>query len=179
VNVRAALAAPVFCAALVAGCAKKQDVVEAPPKKLSAQDEILHVASVWQAMETEHGARMPPSPVATFEAKRTSVITLQAGSNDGEERFEVVERFELRNGQPFDCRAKASTRIHVRFGRRHGHPAMELIRPPTTLRRDCRPSNYPELEIALGGGSSRYQLEDERMVAFQPLGEKREYLPIE
>jgi hypothetical protein len=164
---------------VLCACGGQRTEAEAPAKKLSAEDEVLQIASVWQALEEEHGARGSASPVATYRAKRKSVLTFRAGNKDGEELFELAEHFEMKNGALFECRTRGKTRVGVRFGRRRGSPALEVVRPPVVLRRDCRPPDFPELEVALAGGSSRYALTDERLVAFQPLDEKREYLPSE
>jgi hypothetical protein len=163
--------------ALAPGCGPKDQHVEAPVEKLTAEQEILKVGTGWQALEQEHGTRGAPSKIAIFDIKRRSTLTLVKGSAEGEEKIELKERFEMRSGETFECRAEKTTRVRVRYGRRHGVPAVEVLRPSMILSRHCQPGGFPEPEIQLVGGSSRFVLQDEQLVGFHPPSERRVYLP--
>lgn len=172
------LAVLLACAAL-SGCGSGGGKAEAPPDKITAEDEILAVAKVWQAMEEARGVRNAPEKIARFEIKERSTLALTAGQPSAEEVVELDELFELRSGARFECTAEAKLPVKVRYGRRQGKAAVEVIRPRRNVRRSCRPSDFPEPELTLGGGSSRFRLDDEKLVGFAPLEEKRVFLPIE
>jgi hypothetical protein len=75
--------------------------------------------------------------------------------------------------------AQSERKVRVRYGRRQGNPAMEVTSPSRVLRRECRPSDFPESEVTLPGGTSRFRLEDAQLVGFAPLSEKRVFLSME
>lgn len=162
-----------------AGCGGRDRGGEAPVRKLTAEGEVLRLGHVWQALEEERGIRGAPEKIARFEIKRRSTLTFTDGQPKGEELLEVKEVFELRNGAVFECATQATLPLRVRFGRRHGQPAVEVQRPTRSIPRNCRPDGFPNPELVLGGGSSRYRLQDEQLVGFAPLSEKRVYMPIE
>jgi hypothetical protein len=159
------------------GCRPRERGADAPPKRLSAEQEVLAVATVWQALEEEHGARGPNHRIAVFDLKQRTTLTLREGQRIAEEKIEIKERFELKNGGVFECRARGLARVQVRFGRKAGEPALEVQRPSMLLPRTCAPSDFPERELQLSGGTSRFLLQDERLIGFAPPGERRVFLP--
>lgn len=161
----------------LAACGGRDGNAEAPLEKLSAEREVLSIASVWQALEEEHGASGARSKIAVFDLKQRSTLTLFEGQNSAEEKLELKEHFELKNGAVFQCRARGKVRVRVRFGRRNGQPALEVERPSMVMSRRCQPSDFPEPEIQVAGGTSRFLLQDEQLVGFAPPSEKRVFLP--
>ena len=170
-------AAAVFLGFVLLGCGGQSREAEAPPKKVTAEAEVLGISSVWQALEEAHGTRGPNHKVAVFDLKQRTTLTLFEGQTTAEEKVEVKERFELKNGAMFECRARALSKVRVRFGRRNGEPALEVQRPSRVMARTCQPSGFPEPEIQLVGGGSRFLLQDEQLVGFAPPSEKRVFLP--
>ncbi len=161
------------------GCASKPPPAEAPPAKLSAEEEIIKVAKEWRALEQAHGARPAPSEVSVFETSIQTTLTLTQGQGTGVERVVVEERFEMRDGRRFECKSDQSSHVKVRYGRHAGDPALEVSRPPLRLSRSCTPPDFYEPEIELGAEGSRFLLQDEQLVGFVPVGEKRVFLPSE
>lgn len=162
---------------LVAACGGQSAEAEAPPPKLTAEAEVLGISKVWQALEEEHGTRGPKHKVAVFDLKQRSTLTLTAGQRTGEEKIEIKEHFEMKNGAVYECRARSVVKVSVRFGRKNGEPALELQRPPVLMARTCQPTDFPDGEIQLSGGGSRFLLQDEQLVGFAPPSEKRVFLP--
>jgi len=164
---------------LVAGCAGRATRSEAPPPKLDAEGEILGVSRRWRALEEEHGALPAQNKIQLFEIRQRSTLTLTRGSSQGEELVERKESFTLKDGRRFECRARGSVRVRVRYGRKNGVAAVEVHRPSMVLGRRCQPGDFPEPEAQISGGSSRFRLEDEQLVGIAPSSEKRSFLPLE
>jgi hypothetical protein len=171
-------ASSLLCLATL-GCASKPPPEAAAPKHVTAQDEILAVAKVWRTMEKTRGARPPPSPVSVFEIDLETNVELVPGKDSAKEQIEVRERFEMRDGRRFECKAEHTSQLRARYGRREGEPAVELSRPPIRLVRQCSPTGFYEPEIQLGAEGSRFLLRDEQLVGFVPVGEKRVFLPAD
>jgi hypothetical protein len=172
--------APLLLAAcLLASCGPKAEGPRRPDRGVTAEDEIFAAGHVWQAMEEQRGVRGAPEKIARFEIKQRSTLTLERGTHMGTERIERKEVFELRSGAVYECVAKSEMKVRVRYGRRQGNPAVEVMSPSRTLRRECRPSDFPEPEVTLPGGSSRFRLDDAQLVGFAPLSEKRVFLSME
>lgn len=163
--------------ALLTSCAPKERPAEAPTERLTAEQEVLKVSSSWQALEEEHGTRGGNNKVAVYDVKTRSTLTLVKGNVEGSEKIDFKERFETRTGQVYECRATTTTHVRVRFGRRQGMPAVQVARPSVILRRSCQPTDFPDPEIQIVGGTSRFLLQDEQLVGFAPPSEKRVYLP--
>lgn len=159
------------------GCGPRRTDAEVPPQRVSAEAEVLAIASVWQALEVEHGTRGPNAKVALFDLKQRSTLTLREGQGVAEEKLEIKERIELETGAVYTCRARGLARVKVRFGRKQGEPALELFRPSLLLTRTCSPSDFPEHEIQVAGGTSRFLLRDEQLVGFAPPSERRVFIP--
>ncbi len=159
------------------GCRPRDRDAEAPPARLSAEQEVLAIAPVWQALEEEHGARGPNQKISVFDLKQRTTLTLREGQRTAEEKIEVKERFEMKNGAVYECRARGLAKVQVRFGRKAGEAALEVQRPSMLLPRTCAPSDFPERELQLSGGTSRFLLQDERLVGFAPPSERRVFLP--
>lgn len=167
-----------LCVALaLLGCGPREQEAEAPQQKLTAEAEVLAISKVWQALEEEHGTRGPAHKVGVFDLKQRTTLTLVEGQPSGEEKIEIKERFELKNGAVYECRARALSKVRVRFGRKNGEPALEVQRPSLIMARTCQPSDFPEREIQLPGSGSRFLLQDEQLVGFAPPSEKRVFLP--
>jgi hypothetical protein len=161
------------------GCASKPPPTQARPKHVSAEDEILTVAKVWRTLEKTRGARPEPNQVSLFEIELDTNIELVAGKGAAKEHIEVRERFEMRDGRRYTCKAEHTGQLKARYGRREGEPAVELTRPPIRLVRQCSPADFYEPEIQLGAEGSRFLLRDEQLVGFVPVGEKRVFLPAD
>ena len=172
-------AAAVFLGFVLLGCGGQSREAEAPPKKVTAEAEVLGISSVWQALEEAHGTRGPNHKVAVFDLRQRTTLTLREGQPSAEEKIEIKERFEMKNRSVYECRARGLVKVRVRFGRKSGEPALEVQRPSTIMARTCMPSDYPEREIQLAGGSSRFRLQDEQLVGFAPINEKRVFLPLQ
>jgi hypothetical protein len=170
-------AAKVLLGLLLLGCGGRDHEAEAPQKKVTAEAEVLGISSVWQALEEEHGTRGPKHKVAVFDLKQRTTLTLFQGQTAGEEKIELKEHFEMKNGAVFECRARGLAKVRVRFGRKNGTPALEVHRPSLIMTRTCQPSGFPETEIQMGGVGARFLLQDEQLVGFAPPGEKRVFLP--
>lgn len=164
---------------VAAACAPKPPPADARPKHVSAEDEILTVAKVWRTIEKTRGARPAPNQVSLFEIELETDIELVAGKGAAKEHVEVRERFEMRDGRRYTCKAEHTGHLVARFGRRDGEPAVELSRPPIRLARQCSPADFYEPEIQLGAEGSRFLLRDEQLVGFVPVGEKRVFLPAD
>lgn len=162
---------------VLAGCGGREREAEAPEQRLGAEAEVLAISSVWQALEEAHGTRGPKDKIAVFDLKQRSTLTLREGQTEGEEKVELKESFEMKNGARFECRARGLVKVRVRFGRKHGEPAVEVRRPSMVLARTCQPSDFPERELQLPGSASRFLLQDEQLVGFAPPSEKRVFLP--
>lgn len=166
-------------ALLTAACGGGGGQAKEPERRLTAQDEVLKVARVWQALEESRGIRGAPEKIARFETKQRSTLTFRRGHDMAEELLELKELFELRSGATYECRTEIKLPVRVRFGRRQGSPAVELSRPARIARRQCRPGDFPQPEITIAGGTVRFRLVDEQLVGFAPLSEKRVFLPTE
>ena len=89
----------------------------------------------------------------------------------------MKERFQLKSGQSYECRARGLVKVRVRFGRKSGEPAVEIQRPSLMMSRTCHPSDFPDRELQMPGVGARFLLQDEQLVGFAPPSEKRVFLP--
>lgn len=166
-------------ALLAAACGGEQQKVAEPVPVATPEDQILRVATMWEARGRGKGLRSPPSEISVFEIETTSFVTFERGKQTAREELTVAERFEMRDGQRFRCEATGKLTLRVNWGERSGEPAVQLTRPPTTLRRRCRPGGYPEPEVDVPHGASRFVLRGDQLVAFAPPLEKRVFWPVQ
>jgi hypothetical protein len=166
-------------ALLLTGCARAPEQPPPEVKRELPSTQILRVAEHWQAMLKEKGFRSEPSPVNVFEVHFQSTLDLQHGAPHVREELEVLEDFQLRDGRRFHCESRTSLSLQARYSRRHGEPAVELIRPASRLARRCVPPSYPDPVLELPRQAGRFVLADDELRAFAPALEKRVYLPID
>lgn len=165
--------------ATLAACGNKPPPPNTPVQRETAEDSVLRVGHVWRSLTADKGLRSPPSKISVFESKTTSTVRFEPGKTQIEEELLVEERFELRNGESFECVARGTLRDSVRFGRFHDEAAVQISRPPTTLPRRCKPPGFDEPELAIEGGAARFALRGDQLVAFAPPLDKRVYIPAD
>jgi hypothetical protein len=154
---------------------------ERPPEIAheTPEDEILRVGTVWQSMQQSRGIRPPPNAIDRFQRTVTSTLRLKRGEATAEEHISVSEKLTMRSGEHYDCTAESAFHVRIRYARHHGDAAIEVARPPALLSRRCRPAGFPEPELEAGSGAARFVLRSDQLVAYEPVGDDRSYLPIE
>ncbi len=166
-------------AALLQACAPTTEPTSLPVQEETPEAEILRVGSIWEARQGGKSFRSAPDPVAVAELETISVLALERGAKQAKEEIELTERFQMRAGGEFICRARGGARVGVRYGRKSGQPALEVTRPPVRVTRECNPPDFPDPEVELASGTARFILRGDRLTAFAPPLEKRVYLPID
>lgn len=167
-----------WCAALaalaLAGCGGQKQESEAPVMMLSASDEILLVGKQWKSALPEKGLLSPPSPISVFETRRVS--TLQIAADGAKEELVIEEQITLRAGGVITCRTVFEHDLSLRYGRKQGQAAVELVRPALSAARSC---NAPHPDGALSEPTRRalFVLRADNLVAVEPPLEKRKYIP--
>ena len=170
---------PVLVALQLAACGGANEAPREPVRHETPADEIMRIAKVWQATTLDEGLRSEPDPISVFRRRIQSTLEFQNDQRQVEEQLDIEESFELRNGDRFECRARAKRRYAALFGRRSGEAAVQLERPQLTLVRSCSPPAFPEPELAVGGSTTRFVLQGDRLKAFEPPLDKRMYLPLQ
>ena len=171
--------ATVLASLVLAGCGGRAN--ERPPEVAheTPEDEVLRVGTTWQAMQQSRGIRPPPNVIERFERTVTSTLRLHSGSATAEEHVSVAEKLTIRSGERFDCTAESAFNVRVRYARHNGAAAVEVSRPPVVLSRRCSPGDFPEPSLEAGSAAARFVLRSDQLVAYEPMGDERVYLPIE
>lgn len=166
---------------LAAGCTPPPKPPPAPVQLQSPRDEILHVGHVWENDERDRGFRSAPSVIASFTSRTVTRLELPEEGNKAVEHVHVVEDLGLRSGQRFHCEASGQRPVTIAFATRRqtGEAAMELAEPALILGRVCTPGGFPEPTLTLRERKTRFALGADRLVAYEPAVDRREFIPTE
>jgi hypothetical protein len=159
---------------LLSACGGQQEAVEAPVSTEGPGDEIRRVAITWTSTEPTKGILSPPSPISVFHTTTRSVVALRR--DDAREELTIWEELELRNGATIRCSNKFVHPLKVRYGRKRGEAAVEITRPVLRGQRSCDGA-HPEPEFNVPSRVARFALRSDRLVAVEPVTDKRTYLP--
>ena len=162
-----------------AGCGSPQQPEAGPVEHERPVDSIRRVSTVWRSVEQAKGLRSAPSPIAVFEARIESTVTIRPAAGSTAEKLKVIERLELRDGSRFFCHAEAEVPTELVFGVHLGDPSVEMRRPAVQLRRVCDPPSYPDPELKLPAATARFRLSSDRLTAFEPPVDRRVYEPAQ
>ena len=163
---------------LTAGCGSPQQTHAAPVEHERPVDSIRRVGPVWRSIEQAKGLRSAPSPVAVFEVRIESTVSIRPAAGSTTEKLKVTERLELRDGERFFCHSEAQVPTELVFGVHLGDPAVEMRRPAVQLRRVCTPPTYPDPELKLPAATASFRLSGDRLTAFEPPVDRRVYEPV-
>lgn len=144
------------------------------PEKQTAAQEVLRIGSVWTNVKPENGILSPPSKISTFNNSRKSELTLSETS--ATEHLTLVESLELRDGSQVECRTEVEHALAMRWGRREGEAALELVRPPLNLSRSCT-GLHPNGPVVEPSRRVLFVLRSDNLVAVEPLLDQRSYAP--
>ena len=171
------------------GCTGGRDA-ETPTARMSAEQQILSVGRRWQAREQQDGFRASQGPVgqparsaapakqvAVFHRTITTSLQLEPGATEAVETFELDERFKLDNGQWYRCQARTTAQVRLRYGKKRGEAALEVSQPERRVTRRCTPPDFPEPVLELPATTSRFRLRGDQLVGFEPVSEKRTFVP--
>ena len=139
----------------------------------------MRVAATWEARWAEQGFLTAPSPISLFDQRISSRLTFTRGGKTARESLAFDGTFKLQNGTPYSCRAQSEGTVTVKFGDRAGEAAVELTRAPLRLARKCDKAGFPEPELRVPKTTGRFALRGDKLVAFDPPTERREYLPAD
>ena len=148
---------------------------QAPVTREGPEDQILRIGKVWISRQSEKGFRTPPSPVATFESTITSTLSLQKGPSTAGETITVEDTFRMQSRLVITCHTEVTVTCAVAFGDHAGESAVEVSRPAIHAARRCDAPGAPSFDLA--AAKARFALRADRLVAFAPVTEQREYLP--
>jgi len=169
----------VLCLALLCftqACGGGQKQSAAPVVKQTAADEILRIASRWTAELPEQGMLSAPSVVSMFKNTRTSILFLTATA--AQEQLTINETLQLRAGGVVRCATTVEHQLHIRYGRRQGEAALEIVRPAVHSPRTCAEGTPPEAMLDEPERRALFVLRADTLVAVEPPLEKRKYLPM-
>ena len=164
---------------LLPACGGGGPEAQAPIAQEQPEDQILRVGRLWQSETRDTGFRTAPSPIATFVTHTASRIAIVKGAPEVRETLMVDSTFKLQDGRSFACQATAEIRTRAHYGDHAGEPAIQLERPALSLPRHCSPDGFPDPVLALPATTARFALRGDRLVAFAPPVERREYLPAD
>lgn len=172
---RAGHAAVLFatCLSCVA-CSSGQKESRPPVAVETAEDEIRRISDVWEGTLVDSRLLSPPSKLSVKKETRTSRLVFEGGKVA--ETLVVNEELELRSGARLRCRTTVEHQLGVRYGRRQGEPAVELVRPPLALARSCD-GIHPEGNLTERPLRALFVLRSDRLVVVEPALDDRYYLP--
>ncbi len=166
----------VVCGALLlASCGGNDGPADTPIRRESPSDEILRIGTTWTSDSPEKKILSPPSPISMFRSQRTSTVTLTATA--AHEELELSEDVELRSGAHASCKTTFSHDLQVRYGRKNGEAAVELIRPALRAVRQCD-APHPEPELAEPQRRALLLLRSDRLMVVEPATDQRQYIPL-
>jgi hypothetical protein len=93
------------------------------------------------------------------------------------EELTIQEHVQLRAGGAVDCQTTLTHALGVRYGRRQGEAAVELLRPPLHGARVCSLGTHPEPVLKQPEHRALFVLRADALVAVEPPLEKLKYLP--
>jgi len=166
-------------AALATACGGGAPEAEVPIAREGPAEEIFRVGKEWESQATETGFRTPPSPIATFSGTVLSRVVFSDDQRTAKETLRFEATYKMQNGREFRCTAGTEVTLPVRFADHHGEAAVEMQRPRVELVRRCVPDGFPEPRLDLPPATARFALRADRLVAFAPAAERREYLPLQ
>jgi hypothetical protein len=144
------------------------------PRQLTAAEEVLRIGSTWVNIEPLRGILSPPSDVSVFNTLRKSEVVLSADS--ATETLIIEESLELRAGGKIECQTEFNHSLTMRWGRRKGEAALELVRPPVHGPRSCSAA-HPEGDLSEQAKRAIFVLRSDNLVAVEPLVDQRNYTP--
>lgn len=150
-----------------------------PPRPLveTPRESILRIGRVWEAREETTGFRTRPSPVASFRTQSVSRLTLEPRPE--REQRTIIEHFTLHDGRQASCEGSLEREVDVAYGHKGGEPALELTWASARLERRCDTPGLPLPELELPEGVARFVLRADQLVASEPPGEKRAFIPLQ
>lgn len=170
-----AWAAACFTVACFAtGCANSGPPVETPVKRETAADQVLRISSGWTSTEVEKSLLSPPSEISVLTISRKSDVTLAHDS--ARESLLIEEEVETRSGATIRCQTQFEHPLGLRFGRKSGRAAVELVRPALVGQRRCD-SPHPEPTISEPARRALFLLRSDQLVAVEPPLDDRIYRP--
>ncbi|HXS16737.1 MAG TPA: hypothetical protein VN764_06095 [Polyangiaceae bacterium] len=142
----------------------------------TAADEILRIAADWTADLPEQGLLSAPSVVSMFKNTLTSTLTLTPSA--AQERLIIEETLQLRAGGVVRCTTTIEHPLSIRYGRRQGEAAIEIVRPAVHTPRTCSVGTPPEPMLDQPERRALFVLRADTLVPVEPPLEKRKYLPM-
>lgn len=167
-------AAPALVSLLCSACGGSSQETREPIQQETAADEVLRIGGEWISRVPDKGILSPPSEVSVFSVVTES--TIQLSEESASERLVIEENVELRNGDGAQCRTEFSHPLQLRWGRRQGEAAVELIRPALNAQRNCR-GLHPEPVLRAEPKRALFILRSDQLVAVEPPLEDRIYRP--
>ncbi len=155
-------------------CGKREQEPDTPVKKETAADQILRISSSWSSTLIEKSLLSPPSPINVLRVTRQSDVRLER--EHAQETLTISEQLELRSGRTVECSTEFEHELHIRFGRKGGHAAVELVRPPLSGTRNCTGS-HPQPTISEPTRRALFVLRSDELVAVEPALDERIYRP--
>jgi hypothetical protein len=125
------------------------------------------------------GLNSPPSPISVFKRRIDSELDLGRSEHAVRETLTIVEDFELTSGQRHRCASQAGLEVQAQFGRKGSEAAVQLGRGALSLARQCEPAGFPEATLEIPETIARFVLRGDRLIAYAPKLERREYLPVQ
>lgn len=162
----------------LAACGPAEPPPAAPVRRIGPEEQILKIGHVWEARQRDKGFRTAPSPIAMFDTQLLSSLTLKEGESTATEHLVFDERFELRDGTEYVCRTDIELRPRIQYGRRAGRPAIQIDRPAASVPRQCDAPGFVDPVLAVDAYSARFSLSGDQLVGFEPVTEKRVFIPV-
>lgn len=162
--------------ALAAGCGAGGAQAPTQVEEETAEASVRRVGSAWASTVEERGTPGGRRSLARYRSVQT-IRLLLTGSERGEEEVDAREELELTSGGRVVCSAKGARPVELRFGRRRGEPALEVVRPRLLLRRSCQGGRPPDPVLTIPAERVRFVLRADQLVPFEPAGERRVFLP--
>jgi hypothetical protein len=161
------------------GCGGGEPPPEAPVREEDPADAVLRIGTTWESRGQDKGFRSQPSPVAMFESVISDRLRFAEGGRSAREALKVEESFRMQDGATFHCGYQIEIAVQVQFGRRNGDPAVQIDRPETSVPRQCDAPGFPEQTLTMPPSSARFVLKGDQLVAFEPVTERRTFIPAQ
>lgn len=156
------------------GCGGKKEEAKQPVEKETSAQEILRLGNLWTNVSSDKGILSPPSKVSLFRIHRKS--ELRISENVIVEKLTIEEEVQLRDGPIVKCSTEFEHQVGHRWGRNHGEPAVEVVRPALSAERKCD-GVHPEGPLAEPAQRALFVLRSDNLVAIEPLVDQRTYIP--
>lgn len=166
---------PLVLAALtLTACGGGEEKVKAPVVEETPADEVLRIGATWTSTQPDQGLLSPPSPISMFRNQRTSQVTLER--HRATEELVLDEELDLRDGTRVKCHSVVQNELKIRWGRRNGEAAVELVRPALQVARSCS-GTHPEAVLSEPAVRALLVLRSDQLVVVEPTTDKRTYIP--